>query len=166
MATKKTAEVAEVTEPTDAALELHKESINKATDDFKGIDFIPDTWEQVAAAFDGEVIEFEGSPYKVVDKRTLVGVPFMIVDVRFSWSSKFDGPFVNVLALTKDNEKVVINDGSTGIMEQVKYMLQKNKRKAGILCPNGLRASDYKVTVEDAFEGTSKEIEATTYYIA
>lgn len=158
--------VAEPTEPTDTALELHKEGIGEVTASYKGIDFIPDSWEEVAEAFEGDVIEFQGSPWQVVDKDTLIGVPFMICDVRFSWSNKFDGPFVNILALTKDNQRIVINDGSTGIMEQTLFQLQKDKRKAGIICPNGLRRSDYKVTVHDGMSDTDKEIEASTYYIA
>lgn len=157
--------------PTDADLELHTEnltpdSVKGATASYKGIDFIPDTWEEVAEAFAGEVLEFEGSPWKVVDKDTLVGVPFMICDVRVSWSTKFDSPFVNILALTKDNEKIVINDGSTGIMEQMLHMLNKSKRKAGIVCNGGLRKSEYKVDVYDAFKDETKTIEAATYYIA
>lgn len=163
---KKANETAEALEPTDDSLELHKETIKTATNDFAGIDFVPDTWEQVVEAMGGDVIEFEGSPYKVVDKDTLVGVPFMIVDIRFSWSEKFDSPFCNVLALTKDNERVVINDGSTGIMEQMKHHLQKTKRKSGIICEGGLRKSEYTTEVYDAFKDETKEIQATTYYIA
>lgn len=172
MASKPKQETAEVVEPTSQDLELHRESmtpdsVKDATASYKGIDFIPDSWEEVAEAFAGEILVFEGSPWTVVDKKTLIGVPFMICDVRVSWSNKYDGPFVNILAITKDNEKIVINDGSTGIMEQTLHMLNKSKRKAGILCENGLRASDYKVGISDAFGNEpDKEIEATTYYIA
>lgn len=161
----------EAVEPSDADLELHREAltpetVKAATATYKGIDFIPDTWEEVAEAFAGEIVVFEGSPWKVVDKDTLIGVPFMICDVRVSWSTKFDNPFVNILALTKENEKVVINDGSTGIMEQMLHMLNKSKRKAGIMCENGLRKSEYEVEVYDAFKDETKTIQAATYYIA
>jgi hypothetical protein len=174
VAAKKPADMAagtDVAEVSDVDLALHRETftpdtVRAATASYKGIDFIPDTWEEVAEAFGGEVLMFEGSPWKVVDKDTLIGVPFMICDVKVSWSTKYDSPFVNILALTKDNEKIVINDGSTGIMEQMLHMLNKSKRKAGIVCEGGLRKSDYPVTIHDGMSDTDKVIEATTYYIA
>lgn len=147
----------------------------------KGIDFVPETWEEVAAAFEGELIEFEGSPWKVIDKAELVGVPFVIADVR-AYYGKFDNDVVAVMALVQgdDNEKVrrvVFNDGSTGIKEQVLHMVRTTGRKAGILCAGGLRASDYTYTPTDldgnslvgkkAPDGTTyKETPATTYYVA
>jgi hypothetical protein len=152
--------------PTDAELELHKETVKDVAKQYRGIDFVPETWEDIAEAFDGEILDFQGSPWKVVDKETLIGVPFMIADTRFYWSEKYDNPVVSLMVLTKDNEKLVINDGSTGIMEQVRVMLQASGRKSGILCSNGLRKSEYTVEVHDPFEDETKTIQAATYYIA
>lgn len=132
----------------------------------KGIDFIPDSWQDVAEFFEGEVIEFQGSPYTVVKKDALVEVPFMITDVRFYESKQYDSEAVAICCITEDGQKLVFNDGSTGVFQQVKHMVATSKRKAGILCSNGLRKSTYKVEIPDGFDGDTKEIEASTFYVA
>lgn len=146
----------------------------------KGIDFVPETWEEVAEAFQGELIEFEGSPWKVIDKKDLVGVPFVIADVR-AYEGKFGNDVVAVMALVKGDDdkprRVVFNDGSTGVKDQVFHMIRSTGRKSGILCEGGLRASEYTYEPRD-LDGNSlvgkkgldgKIIEATpavTYYVA
>ena len=158
MATKPKQEVAAVTEPSDDELELAREAA--------GIDFIPETWEDVVAAAGGEIIEFEGSPWEVVDKDVLIGVPFLICDVRIYASKQYGNNVAAICVMTKDNDRLIINDGSTGIYQQVLHMLRTTKRKSGIMCPNGLRKSTYKVTVVDGMNDTEKEIEASTFYVA
>lgn len=147
-----------------AAMDADNKAVVALAGSAQGIDFTPDTWEEIAEAFGGEVIVFEGSPYKVVDKKALVGVPFMIADIRL-YEGKW-GVAAAVCALTKDNDRVVFNDGSTGVYEQVKYFLTAKKRKAGILCPEGLRASNYEKEVRDGMTDEITMIPATTYYIA
>jgi hypothetical protein len=73
------------------------------------------------------------------------------------------------MVITKDTidgkDHFVINDGSTGIFQQVTGMISRSGRKSGILCPNGLRGSTYDKEIYDPFEETTKTIEATTYYV-
>lgn len=129
-----------------------------------GITFTPETFEQVFEAFGGDLVEIEGSPYKVVDKASLVNVGFVITDVRF-----YEGTFgtaVAVCGITRDNERFVFNDGSTGIFEAIKRTVAVTGRTAGILVANGLRASHYKKEIVDGMTDEVKTIDATTYYFA
>lgn len=144
--------------------------------------FVPDTVEDVEAYFEeqGGLVTFEGSPYTVVHKDTLtIGQdgqekPFVIVNVRFYESKQYGREAVALMCLTADGRRVVINDGSTGIFEQVKYAVQKAGRRGGFRC-KGLRKSSYEYQEKD-FDGnpvitpkTNKPvppIQAATYYIA
>lgn len=138
----------------------------------KGMDYVPKSWEEMEAFFaeEGGILTFEGSAYQVIDKARLVGVPFMIADIRIWTSTEFGRDVASICILTKDKiddrDHFVINDGSTGIFEQVKGMVERSGRKAGILCPNGLRASEYEKLVVDPFgNDPDKNIRATTYYV-
>lgn len=138
--------------------------------------YIPSSWEDMVAYAEdhyGEIIQFEGSPWEILkDKHELVGVPFMIADVR-AYEGKF-GSAVAIMLITEQpianhsGPRYVINDGSTGIYEQVTGMIRRAKQKSGIMCPNGLRASDYTYELKDAFnpDEPAKQIPATTFYIA
>jgi hypothetical protein len=135
---------------------------------------IPTSWAE-AEKLIGSIVEFEGSPYQVTDKADLVGVPFMIVDIRVNPKGEF-GEFVSVCGLVEDPDKrpFVINDGSTGLAEQAKGLVADG-RKAGILVRGGLRVSEYMYEEKD-FDGnpvidpkTKKAkppLPAKTYYLA
>lgn len=91
----------------------------------------------------------------VVDKDTLLGVPFLIADVKFH-SGDF-GDYAAVLAVKLDGTRVVFTDGSSGIYRQlVALEEQLGGRMSGIACRSGLRRSDYEK------DGRA----ARTYYIA
>ena len=97
-------------------------------------------------------------------------MPFMIADVKEYISAQYGEPFCAIMLVTRDEidgrNQFVINDGSTGIYEQVKGMVERSKRKSGIICPNGLRASKYEKVISDAFgNAPDKTIQATTYYV-
>lgn len=171
-ANKETGEV-EVASSSEVVSDPHA-WVNKEA---KGLDFTPTTWEELEAAFEDEggLIEFEGSPWAVIDKAKLVDVPFIIADVREYTSGKFGNDVMAVMVVTKDaitidgkpRTQFVFNDGSTGVMEQIKGVVATTGRKAGFKCPNGLRRSDYKVMQHDPFGNEpDKEIESTTYYIS
>lgn len=136
-------------------------------------DSVPKTWEDMEALFEqeGGLITFEGSAYQVIDKAKLVDVPFAIVDTRVWHSQKFDNDAMSIMLMTKEpiDERThfVINDGSTGIMQQVIGAIDRSGKRGGFMCPNGLRSSTYTVEVTDPFnpDKPAKEIEATTYYI-
>lgn len=130
--------------------------------------YVPQSWEDFQEKLDSVGLEFitvAGSPYEVVKKDVLIGVPFAIVDVR-EYEGKF-GPAVAVCVITQDDRKLVFNDGSTGVMAQLKEIVAQTGRHGGFLCPNGLRASEFEYQPTD-FDGEpmGNPIPATTYYIA
>lgn len=118
----------------------------------------------------GGIIEFQGSAWDLMkDKKELVGKPFVIADVRFYKGNFGDACAVMAILETRDQRKVVFNDGSTGVFQQVQGMVKRTNRKGGFRCPNGLRASEYKF-IEKDFDGNplpgAEEKLATTFYIA
>lgn len=136
---------------------------------------LPLSFDQYLDLETGELLEFEGSPYKVIkDKSALLEVPFVITDVRI-YKGKFGDPVAAIMCVTKealpgfdsDRKMYVFNDGSTGIFPQIVNMVQMTGRKTAIFCRNGLRKSDYTYIEKDPFDDNKeKEIPATTYYIA
>jgi hypothetical protein len=114
-------------------------------------------------AFDG------GSEWTLIgDKADLVGVPFIIAMLRWNDVKNKSGQptgkqFVSVMAYTKDEgKKIVFNDGSTGVAQQLSTYVAKHDRDTGILCDKGLRVSEYDY--EDPETGITTR--AKTYYIA
>ena len=114
-----------------------------------------------------EDISSYGNGFSVVDsKHSLVGVPFVVLQWRFNEGTF--GTFVSAAIVTEDGRKLVLNDGSTGIRAQFEMVTAKRTKngeaatQAGLICRNGLRASDY--TYKDATSG--KDVPATTFYLA
>ena len=140
--------------------------------------FVPTSYDDLDAYFEdqGGLITFKGSDYDLVkDKGTLVDTPFAIVNIRF-YQGTF-GEACAVMAMTEEGDKIVFNDGSSGIFAQCTRMVKVTKRRGGFLCPNGLRASHYEYEPKDldgnslvgqtAMDGSTYEVTpATTYYIA
>lgn len=89
------------------------------------------------------------------EKDRLVGTPFIILSLDFNEGDM--GEFVSFLAVTEDNRKYVINDGSTGIHAQLKAWYEKTKKGGGILVRGGLRRSEY--------DNPNGEGRSTTYYL-
>lgn len=80
------------------------------------------SYDAMLAGNDVDVVE--GSD--LLDKKLLEGVPHIITRIVFRPSGKSDKNYVSVEAITKDNEQVVYNDGSTGIRRQLmNYALAK-----------------------------------------
>ncbi len=112
-----------------------------------------------------------GDGFAMGDKANLVGKEFAIVDWEYGKNNDFGNPFVIVRLVTKDPfQKLIITDGSTGIMRQLELIHQLSKGKIKrVKCRNGLRASEYWVDdvtgqpVGDDYAGKKKK--ATTYYI-
>lgn len=102
------------------------------------------------------------------DKGALVNVPFMILEWRFN-DGDF-GEFVSAMVVTKHNEKWVLNDGSTGIRDQLKMVTAQRVTnghphpQAGLLVSNGLTRSDYIADIPNA-KGEIVPTPATTYYL-
>lgn len=156
-------------ESTDVAVES-----NKSTFDDAQLSSIKDMDSALAAL--GSVTEVEdwadyGSGFDILEnKDNLIGVPFVILEWRFTKSKQFDATFVSCVVVDEKNNKHIVNDGSTGICRQLegvtKMRIERDKAypQTGLVVRNGLRRSDYKTIVE--VDGKQKEIEAATYYLA
>lgn len=110
-----------------------------------------------------------GTGFDVVDKATLVGIPFVAIEWRFN-EGDYGQPYVAIKVMTKDGRKGVVIDGGTGIRDQMVKVTEDRlaqfngdltKAHAALICPKGLRDSKYTYT-----DAKGNEIPATTYYIA
>ena len=131
-----------------------------------------------AAGIPVESITDYGTGFKLVtDNATLVGVGLLILQWKFNEGKFGEAGFVSVEAVTKHNEKVIFNDGSTGIRDQLRTVTAQRQAKdhshpqAGLVVEGGLTASEY------FFNDKSGEISrvpmtgddwkpAKTYYLA
>lgn len=123
-----------------------------------------ETWEQAAEIMGSEVekaSEF-GDGFTLLDERgkdNLVGVPFVVIAFNLNESKQYGGnTFASVRLITKDNKRLVFNDGGTGIVPFLQDFLKKTGRNYGLIAQRGLRVSEYEVEVN------GKTIEAKTYY--
>ena len=111
------------------------------------------------------ISEYGSGTEIVIDKRTLIGKPFAIVEWRFH-EGTFGG-FVSALLVTERGEKLVLNDGSAGIYRQlVGVTAARTDRgvvapQVGLLCKKGLRVSEYEYD-----NGNGKMTPASTFYLA
>lgn len=106
-----------------------------------------------------------GNGFVMVEKETLLGVPFVVVDTSVKPSEKFkrDGQpslWAIIRAVTKDHKKVIITDGSTGLCQQIIQWRTEKGKTGGFMAFHGLRKSEYEYTDE---KGNTSP--ATTYYI-
>lgn len=118
-----------------------------------------------------------GNGFKVLptsEKGRLCGVPFWIVEGQINMGD--DGPFASLAIFTKPGEKLVINDGSTGVMADFERIVNLRHKEGtanpnmGIFVEGGLSRSDYYVAKDgkiykqkpEGIETTS----ATTFYLA
>lgn len=125
----------------------------------------------MAAETEGETIALAsqeiGSGFVVLDdKDLLLKVPFLILEWRFN-AGKYENDlgektdFVSMTVVTKNNDKYIVNDGSTGIARQLREYSDRTNKYGMLLAEKGLRVSrDYTVVVN------GREINGTTYYIA
>jgi len=103
----------------------------------------------------------------IEDKDSLIGVPLLIFGYAFHAGDFGKDGFVSVEAITEENRKIVFNDGSTGIRQQLRTLEDKGIL-TGIICKNGLRKSEYYFNAETGEtnnhggEGFSP---ASTYYL-
>lgn len=74
------------------------------------------------------------------DKDKLVGVRFLIMS--FDFHAGDNGTYVSCQIVTEDGRRLVLNDGSTGICDQLITWNQKTNRSGGLLV-NGVRRSEY-----------------------
>lgn len=131
------------------------------------------SFEDALKAFESSGVAYEvmsdyGTGFDVLPneaKNRLVGVPIVILEWRFT--SGDHGEFVSAAIVTKHGEKLILNDGSTGIMKQLQK-ITRARVAAGhaapqnaLAVPGGLTRSDYPYTDD---KGEVKT--ATTYYLS
>lgn len=98
-------------------------------------------------------------------KQQLVGVPLLILSFSFAKSEVGDkGEFVTARVVTQAGRKAVLNDGSTGVYQQLKDYQRETGRDGGLLVQRGLRKSEYTYE-ETQSDGTTRTKPASTYYI-
>lgn len=132
------------------------------------------SFEDVLATLPADFAEFGtdfsdyGTGFEVLDRKDpLVGVPFGIVEWRFNQGDK--GEFVSAAIITEDGRKLVINDGSTGVRDQLHEVTNKRAahgvpeeaRQRILKCRKGLRVSRYEYTDD---KGNTSQ--AQTFYLA
>jgi hypothetical protein len=94
----------------------------------------------------------------LANKDTLIDVPLILLGWRFNPGNH--GEFVTMMVVTKDNRKFIVNDGSTGICQQLAAYTNATGRHGGMLVANGFTRSDYE------YENEKGEKEpAQTYYL-
>lgn len=117
-----------------------------------------------------------GDGFEVVDKSSLVDVPFVILGMKFSEGDYGNERFVIIHLVTKDGRKCIITDGGTGIRAQAEKYAAKGLT-AGVVFESGLIRSDFRyvddktaasgirvVRAKDPEFADSKP--ATTYYLS
>lgn len=100
-----------------------------------------------------------GDGFSMVEKASLVGVPFVILGIKFA-AGDFGEPFAIVHGVTEPGTKFVITDGSTGLRKQCQGITEAGIT-SGVYVKGGLTRSDY-VHVDEK----GKETPATTFYLA
>lgn len=118
--------------------------------------------ETVAGGTGTNIADVLGTGFSVLDeKKRLCGMELYVVKYGIHKSEKNGGEFTSIHVVTRDGGKWIVNDGGTGIHEQLKGL----KEELGTICPlyvaRGLRISEYKYT--DPTDG--KEKEAATFYL-
>lgn len=112
-----------------------------------------------------------GSGFTILDtkdKGRLVGVPMIILDYNFNEGD--NGQFVSLMVVTNAEEKLIVNDGSSGIARQIldiNSQLGESETNKAIFVKHGLRRSDYEYEERDPKTGekTGAKKPATTYYL-
>ena len=111
-----------------------------------------------------------GSGFTVLptdDKFRLLNSELIIVEWHFAVGD--NGEFVSLAVVTKDGQKLIVNDGSTGIRDQVKD-LEARGIFPPVLVSRGLRVSEYYYDPNDSDKKSRTQVEgyrkATTYYLA
>lgn len=144
------------------------------TPDYDSADLVAiESWDDVASLMERHGVEVEfadkvlGDGFSVLsteDKAQLVGKPMMLLEWRFNDGAQ--GEFVSARAIVKtgdlptDIRKIIVNDGSTGIKEQLKKFTAQTGKQAGLLIRRGFRVSEYMYEDDNGVQRPAK-----TYYI-
>lgn len=126
-----------------------------STEDYASIKSFEDAVALVTDKFGGEVVSSTelGDGFALLnksDKDRLIGVQFIILSAVFSEGDYkredgTTGTFVSLRIVTKDGGKFIVNDGGSGIHDQIKMLHSQHPDTVGkpIACFKGLRKSEY-----------------------
>lgn len=136
---------------------------NITTEELAGLVTFEDALKLVQAKIGAENVGVAaaeiGDGFKLLEnKDQLIGIPFFAVTWDFHQGDH--GEFVSVKVMAKDGQKYIVNDGSSGIRDQLMAYSAKKNVQGGLLCEKGLRRSNYEYEDES---GQKKP--ATTYYL-
>lgn len=117
-----------------------------------------------------DIDDILGTGFKVAEnKDLLIGRPFLILD--WHYTDGDHGVFVSLLAVTQ-TEKIVINDGGSGILAQIQALESEGYSGSAIRVMRGLRKSEFWYDPNDPKGEKYKSQEdpsyklGTTYYLA
>lgn len=114
-----------------------------------------------------DVAEHIGDGFAMVDdKGQLVGREMVLIHWKFNESSYKDAsgvavPFVFVRAMTRDGQRVMFVDGSSGVRDELLEFSSRTGQFGALHLHRGLRRSDYEYT--DPITGAISP--ATTFYL-
>ena len=166
-AAEKAQNLAELREAKEAAVAVVNATELSFNEEQLGqITSIEDAFAALAGAGIGvSGIESFGSGFVLTDKDQLQGAEMLLLQWRFS-DGDF-GPFVSVIALTRDGRRVIFNDGSTGVYQQLRTVTRTRmsngeaNMQAGLTATNGLKKSTYNYQDD---QGVMRP--ASTYYLS
>ncbi|HVI71481.1 MAG TPA: hypothetical protein VM656_08355 [Pyrinomonadaceae bacterium] len=94
-------------------------------------------------------------------KNLLCGVPLLLLEWKFRGGDFGNFVTMRVIARNPDGNvsKYIVNDGSTGIAEQLADYQTATQRTGGMFVGKGFRRSDYEVEIDGETRG------ASTYYL-
>lgn len=75
-------------------------------------------------------------------KSRLIGVGFIILTMKMHDGDY--GEYASMLIVTANNDRLILNDGSTGIYYQARTLIEVTGKSGGIHVPDGLRLSEYE----------------------
>lgn len=160
--------MAEQKKTEEAAAEGSKE-LSKAiftVDELQGIESFDDALKLAAEKYGAENIALAsdviGDGFKLLEnKDQLCGVQMLILSWTFNMGDF--GEYASARIVTHEDgatRKFVVNDGSTGIRDQLMSYEAKTGRQGGLLVSKGFRRSDYEFEDEKG-----KKQKGTTYYL-
>ena len=166
-AAEKAQNLAELREANEAAVAVVNATELRFNEEQLGqITSIEDAFAALAGAGIGvSGIEDFGSGFILTDKDQLQGAEMLLLQWRFS-DGDF-GPFVSVVALTRDGRRVIFNDGSTGVYQQLRTVTRARmgngevNMQAGLTATKGLKKSTYNYQDD---QGVMRP--ASTYYLS
>lgn len=116
----------------------------------RNVETFEDAFELASIAFGGvaDATTEIGDGFELLeDKNDLVGVPLIILTFSLhDGDYQRDGTqtkFVSMRVMTKSNRKYIVNDGGTGIAEQLVDYAKRTGKAGGLGVPHGFRVSSY-----------------------